>query len=142
MKKSRPVSPERKFASEDEDYDLARLIAEICLAIPRDRLIDAWLTKDERVVVENTTNPDHLSDDALRLFCVLTKDLGKSEFEPAVVPSALCDLIGDRRTKNATAELEAVDPEALAFSKHGIFALKVYADALNERRGNSPNVMA
>ena len=29
------------------------------------------------------------------------------------------------------AELEAVDPEALAFSKHGILALKVYADALN-----------
>jgi hypothetical protein len=108
-----------------------RTIAEIILAIPRSRLIDTCLTNDERVVVENTANPDHLSDDALRLLCVLTIDLGKSEFEPGMVPSALCSLIGDRRTKNAMAELEAVDPEALAFSKHGILALKVYADALN-----------
>jgi hypothetical protein len=133
MKKLRSVSPDHKFANEDEDYDLARLIAEICLAIPRDRLIDAWLTKDQRVVVENTTNPDHLSDDALRLLCTLTKDLGKGEPEPGVVPSALCDLIGERRTKNAMAELEAVDPKALAFSKHGILAMKVYADALDEK---------
>ena len=107
-----------------------RTIAEIILAIPRSCLIDC-LTNDQRVVVKNTANPDHLSDDALRLLCVLTMDLGKSEFEPGMVPSALCSLIGDRRTKNAMAELEAVDPEALAFSKHGIVALKVYADALN-----------
>ena len=121
----------------------SRLIAEKCLAIPRNRLIDAWLTKDQRVVVENTTNPDRLSDDALRLLCTLTKDLGKRDpirgsswgkLEPGVVPSAFCDLIGERRTKNAMAELEAVDPDALAFSKHGIFAMKVYADALSEER--------
>ena len=68
-----------------------RTIAEIILAIPRSCLIDC-LTNDQRVVVKNTANPDHLSDDALRLLCVLTIDLGKSEFEPGMVPSALCSL--------------------------------------------------
>jgi len=145
MKKPRPVFPDHKFASEDEDYiyttdDLPvlleemlranpRLVAEILLATPRSRLIDEWMTGDgARMVVENS-NPDNLSDDALRLLCVLVLDLA----EGSVVPSAFCDLIGERRTKNAMAELEAGDPEACAFSKHGILAMKVYADALTKK---------
>jgi len=130
----------RRTAKQTGEPLSEREVAERFLAIPRSRLIDLCVCEDyERDVVFSTT-PDHLSDDALRLLIVLVKDLrgftsvpgGKTrEFKSGAVPSALCDLIGERRTKNAMAELEAADPD-LAFSKHGIFAMKVCADALNE----------